>query len=329
MPDRRWALAAALFLLWAGPTVAMTFVSFDPPGSYDTYPASINKEGKIVGYYNDEHIRGHAFLRAPNGAITLLSVPVSSESRAVDINDQGWISGWYQIGGHISAFLLSPSGTLATYSVAGAPTTYPGAANASGAVAGSWVDRKGDNHGFVREPDGTIKTFDPPVSTYTSASGIDDKGEIFGYILDSSRVGYGYVRSPSGKFTFFDPPKSNDTLTYAMTQRGVAAGSFLSSTANRTEGFVRSISGAIATFALTPPDTEESSTYGVNNGGDTTGYFIDVSGVWQLFVHAAGGGAKGYSPFGASQATGTAINDKGVVVGNYLTKSSHGFIGTP
>lgn len=45
-------------------------ITFDPPGSITTNPASINPKGEITGSYTDAGFVHHGFLRSSDGTIT-------------------------------------------------------------------------------------------------------------------------------------------------------------------------------------------------------------------------------------------------------------------
>jgi hypothetical protein len=52
-----------------------TFTTFDPAGSADTFPNSINPAGAITGRYFDANFVAHGFVRAPDGTITTFDAP--------------------------------------------------------------------------------------------------------------------------------------------------------------------------------------------------------------------------------------------------------------
>jgi hypothetical protein len=77
---------------------AGTITSFDP--GIDTFPASINNQGAIVGVYSGS-TASSGFLRLPDGTITLLEAPACGppslhQSIATSINDAGVIRGAYK-----------------------------------------------------------------------------------------------------------------------------------------------------------------------------------------------------------------------------------------
>ena len=61
-----------------------TFITFDPPGSVETIPNSMNSRGEITGYYFDGNIF-HGFLRSPHGTFTTFDFPGATAHVAVNL----------------------------------------------------------------------------------------------------------------------------------------------------------------------------------------------------------------------------------------------------
>jgi hypothetical protein len=71
-------------------------ISFDPPGSHETIPLSMNNAGSITGYHNNGNgIQG--LLRAPNGSFTTIEVPGAISTTPWSINDAGSIAGYFLV----------------------------------------------------------------------------------------------------------------------------------------------------------------------------------------------------------------------------------------
>src|SRR6185437_3554962 len=68
--------------------------AFDPKGSVDTIPLSINASGAIVGTYETADKVDHAFLRTPDGKVSNIDPKQAvSGTQANKINDAGMIIG--------------------------------------------------------------------------------------------------------------------------------------------------------------------------------------------------------------------------------------------
>jgi hypothetical protein len=64
--------------------------------------------GAITGYYFDGN-GTHGFVRAAQGTITAFDVPGSTVTFPVNINDSGFVTGWYQDGsGNYIGFVRIP-----------------------------------------------------------------------------------------------------------------------------------------------------------------------------------------------------------------------------
>ena len=51
-----------------------TSITFDPAGSINTVPLSINPTGEITGFYEDTSFLNHGFVRTRDGTITTFDV---------------------------------------------------------------------------------------------------------------------------------------------------------------------------------------------------------------------------------------------------------------
>jgi hypothetical protein len=193
------------------------FSEFDPPGSGETAPASINSAGVVTGFY----VLGGVtvgFVRDTQGNITSVLVPGSLSTQPTGINSSGEITGFEQdvIGTH--GFLQDAEGNTTVFDVPGSdpePTngdprgTISFAINSSGQVTGWWTDTNNVRHGFTRDASGSFVTFDAPgASSFgTTAASINDSGEVTGYALDSAENYFSFTQSGSDTPVDFRGPK--------------------------------------------------------------------------------------------------------------------------
>ena len=215
------------FVLPAGGSIA----NCDVPGAGSssgegTFPTTINTSGVVAGSYIDASQISHGFVRAVNGTITMFDAPLASQSgrrgtTVLSINDAGVITGTYSTGTYSTTsmyggFMRSADGS--TYTAINDPNagtgedpngkkqgTTPVAMNASGMIAGYYIDSTSVQHGFVRSASGTYTAIDPTgVGTCinnsngskfggTTASGIDAAGDVAGTY--STRVAYSMASS--------------------------------------------------------------------------------------------------------------------------------------
>jgi hypothetical protein len=128
-----------------------TFITFDPPGSIDTRPRSINPAGEITGFYEDTSLVSHGFLRARDGTITTFDVPGSIGTSPQSINPAGEITGLYNDTSFVlHGFLRARDGTIITFDVPGAVGTQGIGINPAGEITGFYFDVSFLVHGFLR-----------------------------------------------------------------------------------------------------------------------------------------------------------------------------------
>src|SRR4029077_19319342 len=118
-----------------GTTTIIT--TFDAPGAgtaagQGTFANGMNTLGTIVGFIRDANAARHAFLRAPNGTITIFDDPAAgtcSASCGTIGNGQG-----------TRAYAINPSGE----------------------IVGFYTDNSARCHGYVRAANGTFTQIDAP-----------------------------------------------------------------------------------------------------------------------------------------------------------------------
>lgn len=71
LPSSLAFVATLAALLTSSTAFAARIVSFDPPNSDDTYANALNGSGAVVGFFDIRLGNQHAFLRTPNGTITV------------------------------------------------------------------------------------------------------------------------------------------------------------------------------------------------------------------------------------------------------------------
>src|SRR5271165_7154701 len=153
-------------------------IEFDAPGAAKVSSpacapdcgtlAQVNNDlGVIVGYYTDEYVVPHGFLRNPDGKIISFDAPGAGLGHGLDqgtvpysINDLGVIAGQYQDSNYVfHGFVRYPDGSFTTFDAPGAGTaayqgTFAYVINPEGATAGGYIDGNNLTHGFVRSLDG-------------------------------------------------------------------------------------------------------------------------------------------------------------------------------
>jgi hypothetical protein len=317
---------------------AQRYVSFDPPGSIQTYVSSINKSGQVVGGYRDSS-SNHSFLRNTDGSIVVFDPPGANYSTATSINSSGEIVGyWYGSFAGYQGYYRDAAGNFTTFFIptTGEYWTFPYSINDAGSIVG--YGKTGSaiyDEGFVRDPGGTITVIDAPGAIETFAESINQSGFITGAYYDSASLGHGYILSPSGIYTILDVPGASGqgTVGAAINDRGQVAGIYADG--KFLYGYLRSAGGAYTTFHISGAPTAATETGAINDVGQVAGIEQKISGLDTGFIRDNSGNITLFQFPGAGVAAeedqGTAavaINASGTVTGYYYdtSKVPHGFI---
>jgi uncharacterized membrane protein len=302
---------AAPSLSWgAVPTLArsFTFTTFDVTffGTVNTDANAIDIFGQVVGDSADAKFSRagfHAYLRDPDGSLTLIDVPFASATLAADINVQGVIVGSYLNAAGQHCFVLD-GGEFTTMDVP--LDVFPNAfgtrcrgINEIGEIVGTYnlPNAPNANHGFLLSRD--RRTFTPiefPGAVNTLVRRINNRGQIIGW-YDKSSGGphHGFVLH-RGEFRAIDVPDAKETRAIGISNNGQIVGDYVDSDNN------------IQAYSLTHSTFTTVAIPGViqNTGGFFLSTLLDDTGIY-------------------------AVNDKGEITGVFLGDDGHfhGFIGFP
>lgn len=310
------------------------FTKFDAPGAgtkakdnNGTFPLAINLLGVVVGYYNDDNLVSHCFVRSADGKITTFDAPGADTnpadaagSQLTGINPLGLAVGFYiDSSGVGHGFLRSPTGQFTSFDAApNSVFTFPnGPINLEGALVGFYLDPTPMFHAFVRDPGGQISILVFPGSCDTGLPagcvGFGDLNiNLFGWSVgtfqDAKLVHHGFLRSPSGTLTFFDAHGAGDNGPYQ---------------------------GTIFSYNVTPDGNEVA---GLNDVGAVAATYLDSNSVYHGFLRSPAGNFTSFDAPGADLTAGdfngtfpVSVNDIGVIAGTYTDSSyvPHGFVRGP
>lgn len=340
-----------------------TFVQFDVPGSATevspacsyycgTQPSAVNNAGVIVGYYTDQQVVPHGFLRTPDGKYISFDAPgaglgagLNEGTVAIAINNSGTVAGQYEDSELVvHGFLRYPNGAFVTLDAPGAGTapntgTIATSVNDSGTTAGYFIDNEGTGHGFVRLANRTFTTFDPPGSAFTvvgQPNCLNESGALTGYYWDQDFVAFhGFVREPDGSIVAFDAPGTMGfTLPNGINNQGSVSGWGRDNSFN-FYGFERNKSRNFTMIhppnAGIGPGQDEIVIGTINDEGAVPGYYVDDKWAIHGFETTRSGS---YRLFGVQPPPGTsgfANNAKGEVTGIWFDSLAlnHGFLWIP
>jgi hypothetical protein len=306
---------------------------------YATIPVSIDAAGDVTGTSRSGLTASsvsHGFVRAAGGAITTFD-PVGSVAGSGEFTgtlplgiDPGgnYITGTYtDSNGLEHGFVRSTSdGTITSFDAPLAATTLTFllagtggfSVNASGQIAGTYVDSNSVFHGFLLTPAAAAQaatpTFSPAAGTYTSAQAVTISDTTSGATIHYTTNG----TTPTASSTAYSGPitvSSSETLEAlatadGYTQSAVATAAY---TVNLPAAATPTFSPAAGTYTSTQTVTISDATSGAivyytTNGTTPTAssstYSVPLS-VSSTETIEAIATASGYSPSAAASATYT------------------------
>ncbi|MEQ1558366.1 MAG: hypothetical protein ABL933_05425 [Methyloglobulus sp.] len=345
MINKKLVFSILLSALFAGHTHATTysFKTIDFPGSTSTKPASINASGQVTGNYS-----GGAFFYS-SGTFTNIDIigyyycgsqntcPYHVSTIPLSINDLGQVVGsraWESHDpGPVSFLYSSTSGT----SIKLTNTSYARDINNAGQVVGYGSPPIGSTLYYAGAY--TYLSFTGDYNTFTFASGLNNKGQIVGTYYfwqdPAPQIRHGFVKN-GGSYLTLDVPNAASTYGSSINSSGQVAGFNVDAT-GINHGYIYS-GGAFKTFDVPGSIYSSSSNPGfpypdpnlkINDKGQVSGTYTDVSGGFHGFVYSSGV----VMTIDIPNATTTFVNDinaSGQLTGYYVDNTgTHGFIATP
>jgi uncharacterized membrane protein len=286
------------------------FATIDAPGAeqaanYGTLVTAMNTPGEVTGYYVDSNGFYHSYLVSTGGTMTEFDPMNSTGSDAFCINDNGEIAGGVIDANGNHGFIRNADGSFTLLDPTGNPTgilaVLPYGINASGAVAGVYIDANSVHHGFTRDSSGNFSLLDAPGAGTASGEGTEPDGiNAGGVIVGGIDVGvvngvgttHSFLRTADGTYTVFDPPQSGAHTSFAegINDDGVIVGEYRDANLVR-HGYLRQANGTFTSFD--EPDAAQlplSSTNlgttprSINADGAVAGLYTDTNGVRHAFI---------------------------------------------
>ena len=112
-------------------------------------------------------------------------------------------------------FILQPDGSISTFAVPNAVSTFVGGINNGNVIVGAFTLEAGEEafrYGFIRNADGTFTAFNVPDGNgnalWTSANDINDAGDIVGQFRPEATEEFsqGFLRLADGQFFLVNIP---------------------------------------------------------------------------------------------------------------------------
>ncbi|HEY2360778.1 MAG TPA: hypothetical protein VGK36_06670 [Candidatus Angelobacter sp.] len=222
-----------------------TFTHFRFPGSADTFPQDINKNGVIVGWFD---VTGQPNLQRAfmvhNGVFHQVTIPgfPNASTVANGVNDLGDIVGQFTGTGSEFGFLLH-QGKLTIISFPGATGgTLASSINNQGVIVGNYfISGQSDGtHGFMWK-NGAFTNIDFPGAAVTFPVKITNNGDVVGTYIDSAGFQNGFSFD-KGHYSTIDRPGFADTrITAGNSFDNVLGFAFTESGGKWFKGFCSSV----------------------------------------------------------------------------------------
>jgi hypothetical protein len=240
--------------------VGGAITTFDPSGvatgpftqktQSGTFPLSINAAGVIAGAYADANHVDHLFVRSASGTITEFDAPGEGGTTCtalpqyficgtggLSIDTAGDITGTYaDANGILHGFLrAADTGNITSFDApgAGSASTFEGTGglgiNATGTIAGTYIDTNVAIHGFIYTPSLAATTaalspapapnpsvYEEPVTlsaTVTSSSGAPPNGESVTFMSGAAALGTAQLTSGAASLTTTALQVGSDSIT--------------------------------------------------------------------------------------------------------------------
>jgi len=211
----------------------------------------INNSRTVDGDYVGGDNELHSFFLS-NGTFTQYDVHGALETNLLSINDAGDFTGGFDPDGSgIFQAFVSVGGTLTSFSVPGAASTFAYETNNSNQlVVGYYI--LGVLHGYYRDASGVLHfPIDPSGSTATVLFGLNDRNWVVGRYGDSSGATHGLFFVPPNSFFTFDYPGSTFTSLNGINDQGVICGRYVDAS-GIAHGFLARVTGTPPTKAAGP-----------------------------------------------------------------------------
>jgi uncharacterized membrane protein len=193
-------------------------------------------------------------------------------------------------------------------------------------LVGSGRDHASDRgHGFVRDARG-YRTVDAPGASSTAALGRNNRGQVVGSYLDKRDRFHGFVQRGQ-HVEDIDVPGAQGTVASKINDDGQIVGYYTNRHATPSaqfeHGFLYDPHGRGRVQRIEVPDASATRPFGINNGGQIVGDYVDRAGVSHGFVRHPDGTVTRVDVPGATATQPSDIDDRGRIVGSYVDAATY------
>jgi hypothetical protein len=271
------------------PTIEpVTSFQVDPDRFIDTRPQSINSNGDIAGYLEDQDHNTEGFVRFRNGTELIINPPnsIPGYTTVWGINDSGLIAGNYVTTDRKGLSFFLSGDTYTDYTVPGAFSSIIRGLNNAGNFDGT-ASFPGNWFQPYLSVGGNVTRFSVPgvrLPFITYVGGMNNLNQVVGFYSDQAG-GHGYLRDADGTLTFpIDYPGASYTYLYGINDKGWMVGSYLD-TGGVYHGLFASSPTRFVAFDL--PPGRFTVLQGINNRGIICGSYEDNGVVYGLVARVS------------------------------------------
>ena len=252
---------------------------FDVPGASETYIFGISEIGQLAGNIADASGLIHGFVEDAQ-----LDFPGATTTYADHINSAGVSVGSYvDADGIPHGYKRDADGSYTALAYPGASSNleylYVNAINDAGVIVFRAKEIDDIDRSYVILPGAEPKELRVPGSASTVGRDVNAKGQIAGFYDTAGGERRGFVARPATMGYAFETitlPGVDFLELTSTNDRGDYAGNMRGSDGEKTIGFTL-IDGELSTYDV--PDSLTIGFYGLNNAGQTVGFYQDMNEV--------------------------------------------------
>jgi probable HAF family extracellular repeat protein len=256
-----------------------------------------------------------------------IDYPGASQTDVWGINNSGTLVGFYRDATGTHGFSGS-LGSLTPINVSfpTASSTEAFGINDAGTIVGRYLDGAAE-HGF-KDAGGIFTSIDFPVTlsfltqNSTDAFGINNSGNIVGVYTDATGTRHGFLDQNGNLTTVAVGTATSSTVNFGINDRGAIVSTF----ADVSFGIHGYVNKGGSAGTINAPGASLTDASGIDNAGDTVGFYVDSAGSTHGFVDQGGGNFTRIDVPGALSTRVFGINNSSRIVGIYTDAiGTHGF----
>jgi len=294
---------------------------------YSSYGTAISSANTVVGQIDLGGTR-HAFVWTGTGGMVDIGTLGGGDSRATGVNAAGRVTG---VSGapdqHDHAFLWTSGAGMADLGSSDDLSSIGLAINSAGQVAGTYQNRNNDQKAFFWDPAAGRTNIVDKGWTQSSAVAVSGAGMVVGSSLNPAGYTRAFTWTAAGGMVEIYTPTGNNSAAVDVNNAGQVIGNH-GPPNEYTQGFLWSSSTG---FVPVTAGGYTTTLVAINQAGQIIGYGVNPSYQNTAFLRQPDGTMLTMAPpLGGDAVQPIALNDSGIVVGQYLQNGSyHAFRWSP